>query len=57
MVYKWNFLELRWGLTFIKFSAVNTDLPTVKNEWNDNRNIVLCAQLFVCENKIHLNVP
>ena len=57
MVYKWKFLKLRWALTFIKFSAVNTDLRTVKNEWNDNKNIALCAQLLVCENKIHLNVP
>ena len=32
MVYKLNFLKLRWALTFIKFSAVNTDLRTVKNE-------------------------
>ena len=57
MVYKWNFLKLCWALTFIKFPAVNTDLCTIKNEWNNRKDIVLGAQLSVCENKIRLKVP
>ena len=57
MVYKWNFKKLCWALTFIKFPAVNTDLCTIKNEWNNRKDIVLGAQLSVCENKIRLKVP
>ena len=56
MVYKWNFLKLCWTLTFIKFPAVNTDLGTIKNEWNNRKDIVLGAQLSVCENKVQLKV-
>ena len=47
MVYQWNFLNLCWALTFIKFPAVNTDLCTMKNEWNDEKDIVLGALLLV----------
>ena len=57
MVYKWNFLKLCWALTFIKFSAVNTDLCTIKNEWNDRKDIVLGAQLLVVQLKLLLKVP
>ena len=37
MFYQWNFLKLCWALTFITFSAVNTDLCTINKPYRVKR--------------------